>query len=84
MKTKKKTLTDHERWELEKELYQAAKPYHDALVAYLNAESDWEDKCESTGISEKLIEEMKHDVNRWAGKDAIHGEVSYTEEPFWD
>lgn len=80
MKTKKKTLTEREIWALEKELYQAAKPYHDACVAYTNAESDWEDKCESIGISEKLIEEMKLDVHRRAGQDAIKGDVSYAEE----
>lgn len=84
MNTKKKTLTESERWELEKELYQTAKPYHDAYAVFCHAWSDWVDKCKSMGISKKLIEEMAGDVHRQAGKDAIHGEVSYTEEPFGD
>lgn len=71
MKTKKKIMIEREIWALEKELYQTAKPYHDACVAYTHAEADWEDRCESIGIGEKLIEEIKRAVHRRAGQDAI-------------
>ena len=69
---------------MEKELYQTAKPYQDAWIAYRNARSYWEDLCESMGISENLIEEMALAVDRHALQDALHGKVSYTEEPFGD